>query len=694
MIRWGGSYVIIPLAAWIGVSYGRSGFKAVLFGSLLLPFGLTWETVRFGMDLDVYLIALLFCRIGASHRPLLAWVPNFRANALFYAAFIVLPVSVGFYGADLIESIRLTLGFNFNALFLLFLFALGMSGFSHKRLIITLAAATILGIVLEMADLPKSAHQLLDADQAELPLLGLTDLHSIYLRYLLDSPVDFLTGLGYFLGGRYFKTFMETSERKTLATWPACGVILLVSIIALGGRLNWFVASSVLDSSPQPYLYFMGSAMALILAGFMAGLLQNRRGIALVLGCVVISWIVTGPLSGRFYYVTLYMYQPLYVIAFGALAIKIRDRLTGRNTVLFPKRWVIYFVLLVVVLVSLLAETDTMIETVVLLLVGVVATVLALLASKIRKKLAGIQAGEHGGWLSLFGFLALAWLAWEHLEGIAESLRTLLDVARNVTVLSNRQLRRLIDPNLVIVSFIIPVFGWIFLGSIQGLMKQLPECIRDLRRFAQAIRHYFKHKTFLAEKADPDKARTETNGRRETTAVMLRLSHIVQIVRHCTLVVAIILPLLLLVIASYPKEGLRGAVKEFIGTFSKEAKVAPKNKYERPEMRVNPFLWSAALDYLGDKPIIEADPDSYTGKIRTDWFTTSQAPVKRRRLTIYIKKSLSLSSIRVYARQQEKRLFGIWVELDDDFKENKRMESKIFSRAKNLADKNATERDQ
>ena len=89
-IQWGGPFIIIPLAAWLGASYGRNGFRAIILGGLLLPFGLNWGNSQFAMNLDVYLIALLFSWIASSNRPLLNWVPKFQSKAFFYAAFFCL----------------------------------------------------------------------------------------------------------------------------------------------------------------------------------------------------------------------------------------------------------------------------------------------------------------------------------------------------------------------------------------------------------------------------------------------------------------------------------------------------------------------------------------------------------------------------------------------------------------------------
>jgi hypothetical protein len=35
----------------------------------------------------------------------------------------------------------------------------------------------------------------------------------------------------------------------------------------------------------------------------------------------------------------------------------------------------------------------------------------------------------------------------------------------------------------------------------------------------------------------------------------------------------------------------------------------------------------AAMAYIGSKPLIEADPCGYSGKIETDWFVSSRSPL-------------------------------------------------------------------
>jgi hypothetical protein len=99
----------------------------------------------------------------------------------------------------------------------------------------------------------------------------------------------------------------------------------------------------------------------------------------------------------------------------------------------------------------------------------------------------------------------------------------------------------------------------------------------------------------------------------------------------------------------------------------------------------NPFLWQAAMAYISNKPLIEADPCGYSGKIETDWFVSSQAPLQRTQLIFYIRQRLNEFALQVYADKQERRLGLIWVEIEDDRAARKQIAAAIFARAKALA---------
>ncbi len=688
-IRWGGPYVIIPLAAWIGAAYGPKGNRVVLFGGLLLPLGLYLNGFQAGLNLDVYLISLLVCRICSSSRQLLDWVPNWHSKTLFFVVFFFLPLSLRIYDGDLLDPFRLVLGFDLYFVFLFFLFAAGLSDFRVKPLIISLSLGTVFGMLMDAAGWPPTAEALLGAKRAEWPILGLTELRSLRLHYGLNSPLAWLTGAGYFLSGRYVARFLKRGTGAIPPIWLCYGLLVFAGILALGSGLDRYLFSIVLQWPRYAALNFTGSTMTLILTSFMGGVFLRRRGVGIVLGLVGLFWYLNGLLMSDFDfsnpYIVIYLHQPLYAIAFGALGVKLRDRVTGQETFLFSWRWALYFLLLAIVLVPLFFETRNLSEKVALVVLCVIIVILSLTANYLRKRLAGLQAKEHSGWLSIVGIMVLASVAWEHVSEVVAILKTFQELILAFSSVSGRRLARMVDVNMALFAFFIPAYCWTFLGAVQGLLEQLPECIKDLYRLGIALKSTLVQKVHSTLKPNSNEVPDKSQEKHKAADLIRRITQGIRIMRHGILAVAILLPVVLLVIMNYPRDGFWVETKAFFRERIEEVRVVRDIPPVCSETSANPFLWQAALDYLGAKPILEADPCGYTGKIKTDWFITAEKPLQRARISIFIDRKLGAYSTQVFTYKQERRLGLIWVELADDSAEKKQIQAEIYSHANALA---------
>jgi hypothetical protein len=683
-IRLGGPYAVIPLAGWLGAAYGRQGFWAVLLGGLLLPLGLYLGPNSTGLHLDVYLIALLVCRMGAARWPLAKWVPVFGSKKLWVAAFVLLPLSVVIYDGELIDDLPVRLGFDLYGLFLLWLFAIGVAGRRGRAVAIGLAAAAAVGMVLDMFGWPPKADAILDARRAYLPVLGLTELKRLGVDYGLNSPLGWLTGMGYFWSGRFVARLMDKGLGVLPSPWRACGWVTLAGVLALG-KWDYYLVARVLDWPRHTAFNVMGATPALILISLMAGMLLGRRGIGLTTGLVVLFWWLNGLVFSGFDFarphIIIRLQEIVYAVGFGALGVRLRDRALREETFLISRRGVWYTLLLGAVVVSVLVEKSPVSEKIVLLGVCAVIIGLAVLSRYLRKRFAAWRTQAHSGWVSLLGVIVLAAIAWQRAGEIAEAGRSVQEVLRNIAAVPVRDLARAVDGDMIFFVLFLLLYVWLFLTALQTLVKHLPAWIEDLKRLWAALRSVLKRDGKLAVEFPPQQSAAPDRA----GGVIDRLLRGSRFVRRGVLTMAIALPLTLLAIDVYPRGGLWAEVKDFYEDHIQGPSVIRQIPPACRGDSANPFLWQAAMAYISNKPLIEADPCGYSGKIETDWFVSSQAPLQRTQLIFYIRQRLNEFALQVYTDKQERRLGLIWVEIEDDRAARKQIAAAIFARAKALA---------
>jgi hypothetical protein len=683
-ISLGGPYAIIPLAAWIGATYGGKGFWAVLLGGLLLPLGLYLGPYSLGLHLDVYLVALLACRMAASPRPLEDWVPRFDSKKLRVTAFVILPLTVVFYAGKLIGDLPVRLGSDLYGLLMLWLFAVGTAGRRATPMMIGLAVASVIGMALDMCGWPPQADVILEARRAYLPVLGLSDLKHMGVDYGLNSPQGCLTGAGYFWSGRFIRRLWENGHGVLPSPWRACGWLSLASVFVLS---NWdyFLFAKVLDWPRYEAFNVMGSPLALLLVGLMAGVLLGRYGIGLMVGLVVLFWGLNGLVLSGFDFarphIVFRLQEIVYTVGFGALGVRLRDIALDEETFLFSRRWVWYTLLLGAVVFSVLIEKSPLSEKLILLGVCVLVVGLAALSRYLRNRFAAWQAEGHGGWVSLLGVITLASLAWQRAGEITETGRAVHKMLRNIAAVPMRDLAHEVDGDMIFPMFFILIYVWFFLTALQALIKHLPALIEDLRRVWIGLRSLFKWNGKIRVEFTPQKDADQVRA----GGVINRLVRSSSYLRCGLLVLTIALPLTLLIIDAYPRHGLWAEVKDF---YEDNIQAPPMIRQIPLECRgdsANPYLWQAAMEYIGDKPLVEADPCGYSGKIETGWFISGDKPLQCTQLTFYIRQQLNESSLQVYTNKKERRMGLIWVEINSNHGPKKRITQHIYTRAAALA---------
>jgi hypothetical protein len=163
--------LLIPLAALLGQRYGQRGLVVVALGGLPCIIQWRYSSLFGGGCLDIYIASLIVCALAGS-----LWPHNDlrqrRFSWAYFLAFLFLPLSLGLYSAEGNGEGSFQIVLQLNVLLYLFLFMLGVVGYHTKPVVVTIAAFTLMGILLELLQLPGDAQALFGGTYAELPLSG------------------------------------------------------------------------------------------------------------------------------------------------------------------------------------------------------------------------------------------------------------------------------------------------------------------------------------------------------------------------------------------------------------------------------------------------------------------------------------------------------------------------------------------
>jgi hypothetical protein len=316
------SYLIIPIAAYLGQRYGRSALWLVAVGGLpLLPPLRSYAFISLPSALDVYVVALAVCALASDERPLAERTPRFGHTPktavaglpLLAAALAVLPWTLWLGGFEL-GGVRIGVVFGLTSILWLLLFLVGWSAFPARQAVAALVLAAALGTGLD-GILPEAGRHLA-------------------WEYRLDSPAACLLGIAYFAAGRLWATMLRT-RASPLSSRHAYGLVLLVALVALGFVVNGVALTATgFESHLLPrWGFLIGAPLGLPLTGLLGGLLAGRRGIVLAVLAVPVFWTLDAlALSGfrlPLHEFAAQLHQPLAVLAFGLLGLGMRSRALG-----------------------------------------------------------------------------------------------------------------------------------------------------------------------------------------------------------------------------------------------------------------------------------------------------------------------------------------------------------------------------
>jgi hypothetical protein len=404
------SYLLVPLAAWLGRRHGVPGIITVAVGGIV-ALSPTYQAGPFnvgGMP-DLYIIALwvsIACVAADPLRRLIGSGKLFRSLIAFALALVLFPISLSLGAHQFDDGGMLSLWIGLRPLLLFGLFLFGLSGFPPKHAIIGLVLAAIIGIAIRYFEIDDrlSAAAQFDPDAPW--------INNFSIRYGLDNLAGLANGLGYFFAGR-----LVDRRRAGVAAESAFWRHPYLTIVGLTLLTSAGIAVGLLLRSLPPafgQLGVYGDYYALPIAAFLAGFLLHYRGIAINLGLFVamaaggnIAAVYLGPAS-----LSASLEQPLFCLAFGMLGLRLRDLMDGTTTTFKAKRWVQYAGLVLGIL-AIATSSSEIADLAKAIAIAVGGALLALLAQWVRRALdrRGIRiAGD--GWLLLGAIVVvLIWIA-------------------------------------------------------------------------------------------------------------------------------------------------------------------------------------------------------------------------------------------------------------------------------------------
>lgn len=406
------SYLLVPLAAWLGRRHGVQGVIAVAVGGIAALFP-TYQAgpVNVGGMPDLYIIALwvsIACAAADPLRRLIGGGKLFRSPIAFALMLVLFPISLSLGGHQFEDGGALSLWVGLRPLLLFGLFLFGLAGFQPRRAIAGLVLATIIGIAIRYFEIDDQVSAVVAAQfDPDAPWIN---NFSVYYR--LDDLAGLATGLGFFFAGRLVDRRRANAAAES-AVWrhPYLTIVGLTLLASVG-----IAVGLLLRSLPPVFerLGIYGDYYALPVAAFLAGFLLHYRGIAINFGLFVaviaggnLAAIYLGPAS-----LSASLEQPLFCLAFGMLGLRLRDLLDGTTTTFKAGRWVQYAGLVLGILAIVTSSTEVA-NLAKAIAIAVGGALLALLAQWVRRALdrRGIRiAGD--GWLLLGAIVVvLIWTA-------------------------------------------------------------------------------------------------------------------------------------------------------------------------------------------------------------------------------------------------------------------------------------------
>ncbi|MES2626535.1 MAG: hypothetical protein V4628_14720, partial [Pseudomonadota bacterium] len=491
--------LIIPIAALLGSRYGKHGIVMVALGGL--PLLLSWQygSLFGGSCMDIYLVSLVVSAMAASKWPGNSQL-SIHSRRAYVLLFLLLPLSVGLYSSEG-SGFQYDLIITFDVVVYLAVFLLGVSGYSTRLVVVTLAGFTIAGMLLEWLQLPGNAQELLGGTHAELPVFGYTQLRNLWIGYGLDNPATCFTAVGWFVAGKTVASMFETHEPPTLPWHRSYLPVVLLALVGLGWETNTYVAELITESDSAPTFMLLGSFYALPCAALLGGLLLRMRGVLLVLVMLLVFVLLDALIRANFEFLlpqfSFVVREPAAVMGFGALGIALRNRLLGTRDVWWSWQWASYIVITIVV-IPIFFSLDSFFGFLWMVLSMIGSIVLGQWLAALRKRYLG-WLPSHGGWLALLGVVVSIVLIVRSRETITQMVATIYEwSATTITSVQAGEGWDTPDGDETIAVIFLAAGCALFLAVLRRFLRDAPACVRDIRALFSALRG----KPLVAEAVD------------------------------------------------------------------------------------------------------------------------------------------------------------------------------------------------
>ncbi len=419
--------LLVPVAVWLGRRFGTQGVFVTAIGMLaaLLP-AYRVDGAEFGGAPDIYVMALWACLAAAKDDPLRGLIGAgglFRSPAFFVLALVVLPVSIWLGVHDFEDGASMSLYAGLRPLLLFGLLLFGLAGLPTRLAVAGLVAATIAGIAVSRFQVDEMLSQAIGAGiDPEAPWVN-----RFSLQYRWDDVAALVTGLACFFAGRTLKDW-RAGARTGAGLWrrPMLAVAGL-TLLAVAGTLVGQWMPDVPEALAPLGVY--GDYYALPVASFMAGFLRRHLGVAAAFGLLLALLIGSNAAA----YVldrgiaAVSLEQPLLVLAFGTMGLRLRGVVDGGATTFKGMRWLQYAILVGGAL-AILTSSSELIDLAKAALLALGAALVGVLAQWLRGRLDAVGIKITGeAWLPFLVLLALTAGLAGNIEGILAVLTEALD---------------------------------------------------------------------------------------------------------------------------------------------------------------------------------------------------------------------------------------------------------------------------
>jgi len=694
----GGVYLVIPIAVYLTLRYGKAGWLVVAVMGIPLLGRIFHEDLNSVSAVGVYLSAVLIGWWLQSQRRVQDILPGRRLTPWIYSGFLLLPLAIGLGGTNIPLPyiwwlVDIGKRVDLFPLFFLLVFVIGLGRVPQRPVLTALSVAVLFGLLLWYLDWPKNAAQWLGADAAELPWFGLTDLKPLYVVYLFDTPAEYLTAIGFFFLGGYFARQYDQGELSLPNLRQRSLLLLLVVLIGFGGEINNF-----LFPDHGQALQLMGSFYGIILASLLAGLYFRFNGILAMCFIVTAFWWIDGVLHAdldfiepHFNYRLDYL---LYAYGYGLLGIIMRDKLSQTTTNLWSAAWFRYLLVFLLLLVSVIT-LETRYVVLFIALAFFTGIAFTMWISHVRDQLAGTDIVIKGGWLSLVSLIMMGFLVYNFSAGNWQALQEIPSQALLLVqqvIVANEAVGEedMLMLGIVVAACLITV--WLLISTFTMMYKSSRKMISEVRAILVRWRSKIPIRISIGKY---EQQFSRDQAARVDTYVMRALTWGSRGVLACI----IVLPLVMYAYndwldhqESLARERER-AERHNDFQPSEEMQRRDRERKEAREQLVNRLV-IAAQTVLEDFPNVQVKRD-YRTTITTDWHSEPNEPQTRRRLSINISPDLHFrdmsperalrSSLQVSAYQQSKGRFGLWVVQNQNYRDEWEYADNIEAKIESIA---------